>query len=158
LLAGPSGAGRGPHRRGPHPHCPLPFELGAVRPARDQRARRVGSERGPARAALRASVRGHAAARRAGNRGRPAPRQPAGRGPGGVAMLILLTAALALTPASRLQRDAEDKARAEVTDLFRTLCPEQCVLLSLKARVEEEPVGTADPGFDAPGDLKVPVL
>jgi len=57
-----------------------------------------------------------------------------------------------------LQRDAEDKARTEVTDLFRTLCPEQCVLLSLKARVEEEPVGTADPGFDAPGDLKAPVL
>ena len=73
-------------------------------------------------------------------------------------MLILLAAALALTPASRLQRDAEDKARAEVTDLFRTLCPEQCVLLSLKVRVEEEPVGTADPGFDAPGDLKAPVL
>src|SRR5262249_59135320 len=70
----------------------------------------------------------------------------------------LLAAALALTPASRLQRDAEDKARAEVTDLFRTLCPEQCVLLSLKVRVEEEPVGTADPGFDAPGDLKAPVL
>ena len=73
-------------------------------------------------------------------------------------MLILLAAAIALTPASRLQRDVEDKARAEVTDLFRTLCPEQCVLLSLKARVEEEPVGTADPGFDAPGDLKAPVL
>jgi flagellar motor switch protein FliG len=73
-------------------------------------------------------------------------------------MFILLAAAVALTPASRLQRDAEDKARADVTDLFRTLCPEQCVLLSLQARVEEEPIGTADPGFDAPGDLKAPVL
>ena len=73
-------------------------------------------------------------------------------------MLILLAAAVALTPASRLQRDAEDKARAEVTDLFRALCPEQCVLLSLQARVEDEVVGTADPGFDAPGDLKAPVL
>jgi len=73
-------------------------------------------------------------------------------------MLILLAAALALTPASRLQREAEDKARTEVTDLFRALCPEQCVLLSLQARVEEEAVGTADPGFDAPGDLKAPVL
>jgi flagellar motor switch protein FliG len=73
-------------------------------------------------------------------------------------MLILLAAAVALTPASRLQRDAEDKARAEVTDLFRALCPEQCVLLSIQARVEEEAVGTADPGFDAPGDLKAPVL
>ena len=50
-------------------------------------------------------------------------------------MLILLAAAMALTPASRLQRDAEDKARGEVTDLFRALCPEQCVLLSLQARV-----------------------
>ena len=59
-------------------------------------------------------------------------------------MLILLAAAVALTPASRLQRDAEDKARAEVTDLFRALCPEQCVLLSIQARVEEEAVGTAE--------------
>ncbi|MFL5313153.1 MAG: hypothetical protein ACJ79H_22190, partial [Myxococcales bacterium] len=73
-------------------------------------------------------------------------------------MLILLAAAVALTPASRLQRDAEDKARAELTDLFRALCPEQCVLLSMQARVDEEAVGTADPGFDAPGDLKAPVL
>jgi len=73
-------------------------------------------------------------------------------------MLILLAAAVALTPASRLQRDAEDKARVEVTDLFRALCPEQCVLLSLQARVEDDVVATADPGFDAPGDLKAPVL
>jgi flagellar motor switch protein FliG len=73
-------------------------------------------------------------------------------------MLILLAAVVALTPASRLQRDAEDKGRAEVTDLFRSLCPEQCVLVSLQARVEDEAVGTADPGFDAPGDLKAPVL
>jgi hypothetical protein len=73
-------------------------------------------------------------------------------------MFILLAATVALTPASRLQRDAEDKARTEVTDLFRALCPEQCVLLSVQARVEEEAVGTADPGFDAPGDLKAPVL
>src|SRR5258708_24989105 len=73
-------------------------------------------------------------------------------------MVILLAAAVALTPALRLQRDAEDKARTEVTDLFRALCPEQCVLLSVQARVEEEAVGTADPGLDAPGDLKAPVL
>jgi flagellar motor switch protein FliG len=73
-------------------------------------------------------------------------------------LIFLLAAAVALTPASRLQRDAEDKARAELTDLFRSLCPEQCVLLSLQARVEEQAVGTADPGFDAPGDLKAPVL
>jgi flagellar motor switch protein FliG len=73
-------------------------------------------------------------------------------------MVILLAAAVALTPALRLQRDAEDKARAEVTDLFRALCPEQCVLLSLEARVEQETVGSADPGFDAPGDLVAPVL
>jgi flagellar motor switch protein FliG len=73
-------------------------------------------------------------------------------------MVILLAAAVALTPALRLQRDAEEKAKAEVTDLFRALCPEQCVLLSLEARVEQETVGSADPGFDAPGDLVAPVL
>src|SRR5258708_1019466 len=73
-------------------------------------------------------------------------------------MVILLAAAVALTPALRLQRDAEDKARAEVTDLFRALCPEQCVLLSLEARVEQETVGSADPGFDAPRALVAPLL
>src|SRR4051812_37207232 len=101
-------------------------------------------------------------------------------------MLILLAAALALTPASRLQREAEDQARTEVTDLFRALCPEQCVLLSLQAREGEDEArtGVTDPfrarcpercalpplqargeeggvergapGFDAPGDLKPP--
>jgi flagellar FliG-like protein len=73
-------------------------------------------------------------------------------------MLILLAAAVALTPSSRLQREAEDKARAEVNDLFRALCPEQCVLLGVQAKVEEEVVGSADPGFDPPGELKAPVL
>jgi flagellar motor switch protein FliG len=73
-------------------------------------------------------------------------------------MFILLLAAVALTPSQRLQRDFEDRARAELTDLFRSLCPEQCVLLALEARVDDELVGTAAPGFDAPGDLKAPVV
>src|SRR5205823_7928761 len=80
------------------------------------------------------------------------------RHPGGVAMFILLAAAVALTPSQRLQRDFEERARVEVTDLFRTLCPEQCVLLSLQARVEDEVVRSGDPGFDAPGDVKAPVV
>ena len=58
-------------------------------------------------------------------------------------MFILLAAAIALTPSQRLQRDFEDRARAELTDLFRALCPEQCVLLALEARVDDELVGTA---------------
>jgi flagellar motor switch protein FliG len=73
-------------------------------------------------------------------------------------MFILLAAAVALTPSQRLQRDFEDRARVEVTDLFRTLCPEQCVLLSLQARVEDEVVQGGDPGFDAPGDVKAPFV
>jgi hypothetical protein len=73
-------------------------------------------------------------------------------------MFILLVAAVALTPAQRLQHDFQERARAELADLFRALCPEQCLLLSLEARVEDELVGTAAPGFDAPGDLKAPVV
>lgn len=73
-------------------------------------------------------------------------------------MFILLAAAVALTPAQRLQHDFQERARAELADLFRALCPEQCLLLSLEARVEDELVGTAAPGFDAPGDLKAPVV
>jgi hypothetical protein len=35
------------------------------------------------------------------------------------------------TPAGRVRAEAEERARAEVGDLFRTLCPEQCVLLGV---------------------------
>ena len=48
-------------------------------------------------------------------------------------MPILLVLAVAWTPSARVQREAEDRARSEVADLLRTLCPEQCVLLSVEA-------------------------
>src|SRR5262249_53879789 len=59
----------------------------------------------------------------------------------------------------KVKSEAEDRARAEVADLLRTLCPEQCVLLSVEARVEEETSADAPPGFEAvtPG-AKLPVL
>ena len=73
-------------------------------------------------------------------------------------MPILLLLAVALTPSARVQREAEDRARSEVADLLRTLCPEQCVILSITARVEDDEVTRAEPGFDSPGDAVAPVL
>jgi hypothetical protein len=63
---------------------------------------------------------------------------------------LLCSAALASasTPQARLRAEAEERSRAEVSDLLRTLCPEQCVLVSVEARVEEESVGGAPPGFE----------
>jgi FliG C-terminal domain len=63
---------------------------------------------------------------------------------------LMCTAALAApsTPQARLRAEAEERARAEVSDLLRTLCPEQCVLVSVAARVEEEAVGGTTPGFE----------
>ncbi|HEX8826303.1 MAG TPA: FliG C-terminal domain-containing protein [Archangium sp.] len=63
---------------------------------------------------------------------------------------LVCTAALAApsTPQARLRAEAEERSRAEVSDLLRTLCPEQCVLVSVEARVEEEAVGGATPGFE----------
>jgi hypothetical protein len=63
------------------------------------------------------------------------------------------------TPQGRLRAEAEDKARAEVSDLLRTLCPEQCVLVSVEARVEEEAIGNAPPGFETlSGGATLPTL
>jgi hypothetical protein len=63
------------------------------------------------------------------------------------------------TPQGRLREEAEDKARAGVSDLLRTLCPEQCVLVSVEARVEEEAIGNAPPGFETlSGGATLPTL
>jgi hypothetical protein len=78
-------------------------------------------------------------------------------------LLLLGVGALAQTgPASltsKMKADAEQRARDEVSDLLRTLCPEQCVLLSVEARIDEETTSEAPPGFEAvtPG-ARVPVL
>jgi hypothetical protein len=72
--------------------------------------------------------------------------------------LWLVVAALALSPSSRLKAEVEEKARAETADLLRVLCPEQCVLLSVQAKIEDEVIGKADPGFDPPGDAVAPVV
>lgn len=63
------------------------------------------------------------------------------------------------TLTGKVKADAEERARVEVVDLLRTLCPEQCVLLGVEARVEEETSSDAPPGFEqvTPG-AKLPVL
>src|SRR5688500_10543421 len=60
---------------------------------------------------------------------------------------------------AKLKADAEEKGRAEVADLLRTLCPEQCVLPSVEARVEEEMSSEAPPGFEqvTPG-ARIPIV
>ncbi len=58
-----------------------------------------------------------------------------------------------------MKTDAEDAARGAITDLLRSLCPEQCYLNALEAKVEEETISTTAPGFDAPaGAAKLPTL
>ncbi|WP_375771496.1 hypothetical protein NR798_11505 [Archangium gephyra] len=74
---------------------------------------------------------------------------------------LVCTTALAApaTPQGRLRAEAEDRSRAEVSDLLRTLCPEQCVLISVEARVEEESVGGGTPGFETlAGGATLPTL
>src|SRR3954469_16580156 len=63
------------------------------------------------------------------------------------------------TLTGKVKADAEERARVGVADLLRTLCPEQCVLLGVEARVEEETSADAPPGFEqvTPG-AKLPVL
>jgi hypothetical protein len=56
--------------------------------------------------------------------------------------------AAATTPQARLRAETEERSRAEVGDLLRTLCPEQCVLVAVEARVEEEALAGAPPGFE----------
>src|SRR5438105_7110704 len=76
-----------------------------------------------------------------------------------MSILIALLIAAAPSLGLKIQREAEDRARADVTDLLRTLCPEQCVLLSVRAQTDDEDVGgEVSPGFDAPGNRTVPVL
>src|SRR5258708_33192382 len=72
-----------------------------------------------------------------------------------VAMLIAAAAASS-QPASALRTQTEDRVRAELFDLIRSLCPEQCVLLTVRAGIEEQAVIGADlqPGFQA---LSTPV-
>jgi flagellar FliG-like protein len=76
-------------------------------------------------------------------------------------MFLLIAAAIAAAPlaGATLQHEAEERARAEAVDLLRTLCPEQCVVLSVAARVDEEDAGgERTPGFETPGARTVPVL
>src|SRR5213080_2219423 len=76
-------------------------------------------------------------------------------------MFLLIAAAIAAAPlaGATLQHEAEERARADATALLRTLCPEQCVVLSVAARVDEEDAGgERTPGFDTPGARTVPVL
>src|SRR5436190_8650135 len=76
-------------------------------------------------------------------------------------MFLLIAAAIAAAPlaGATLQHEAEERARADATDLLRTLCPEQCVVLSVAARVDEEDAGgERTPGFETPGAKTVPVL
>lgn len=74
-------------------------------------------------------------------------------------ILIALLMAAAPLAGEKMQREAEERAHAEVADLLRTLCPEQCVLLSVRAQMDEEETGgQVSPGFDAPGARTVPVV
>src|SRR5438132_1602155 len=75
--------------------------------------------------------------------------------------MILIAALVAAAPlaGAQIQHEAEERARAEVNELLRTLCPEQCTVLSVSARVEEEDAGgERTPGFETPGARTVPVL
>jgi hypothetical protein len=67
------------------------------------------------------------------------------------AALIAATALGSASPPSALREQAEDRVRSEIGDLIRALCPEQCVLLSVRAAVEEQPATGPDlqPGFQA---------
>src|SRR5581483_2844016 len=88
-------------------------------------------------------------------------RRTAGSSSGWSKNMILIAALIAAAPlaGATLQHEAEERARGEANDLLRTLCPEQCVVLSVGARVEEEDAGgERTPGFETPGARTVPVL
>src|SRR3954469_4636670 len=73
----------------------------------------------------------------------------------------LIAALIAAAPlaGAQMQHEAEERARAEANELLRTLCPEQCSVLSVAARVEEEDAGgERTPGFETPGAKTVPVV
>lgn len=73
--------------------------------------------------------------------------------------LVIAVAAAAQPSVTKVGHDAEERGRAEVADLLKSLCPEQCILLSVQARVEaqELPVDPT-PGFDAAASPVVPEL
>src|SRR5437868_10607450 len=75
--------------------------------------------------------------------------------------MVLIAALIAAAPlaGATMQHEAEERARSEANELLRTLCPEQCSVLSVSARVEDEEAGGERvPGFEAPGARTVPVL
>ena len=73
--------------------------------------------------------------------------------------LVLAAAAVAQPSLTRVGHDAEERGRAEVADLLKSLCPEQCILLSVQARVEaQELPSDPTPGFDAAASPVVPEL
>src|SRR5436190_3042631 len=75
--------------------------------------------------------------------------------------MMLIAALIAAAPlaGAQLQHQAEERARAEANELLRTLCPEQCSVLAVSARVDEEDAGgERTPGFETPGVRTVPVL
>src|SRR5437763_362964 len=74
-------------------------------------------------------------------------------------MHIVISFLVAAAPLAgeKIQREAEDRARAEEVDLLRTLCPEQCVLLSVRAQMDEEQIaGDPAPGVGGPGARTIP--
>lgn len=73
--------------------------------------------------------------------------------------IILAAAAVAQPSLTKVGHDAEERGRAEVADLLKSLCPEQCILLSVQARVEaQELPSDPTPGFDAAASPAVPEL
>ena len=63
--------------------------------------------------------------------------------------MLIAAQAASSQPASALRTQTEDRVRTELSDLIRSLCPEQCVLLSVRAGIEEQAVTGVDlqPGF-----------
>src|ERR1700682_4271810 len=73
--------------------------------------------------------------------------------------LIALLVAAAPTAGAKMQREGEDRARADAAPLLRALCAAQRFLLSVQARIDDEDVGgQTTPGFDPAGARTVPVL
>lgn len=68
------------------------------------------------------------------------------------AILTLILAAPAFglgAGALQLKAQTEEQVRAQTTELLRTLCPEQCVLLNVEAKVAEQVLSAGTPGFEA---------
>ena len=65
--------------------------------------------------------------------------------------LVIAVAAAAQPSVTKVGHDAEERGRAEVADLLKSLCPEQCILLSVQARVEAQELPVRQPLQRAPG-------